>query len=646
MTILTMCEKNFKKFWCYAFFLLIASLSKCEQSFTSNEEKNDNITIRYELDSTTNYGDKMKTLSYDLYEKSTNNTQYDNMQNEFRITSMSNDDDSIRYKLSTSFIQNHMSDKQISMGSQTNSTNANYKRNFTSQEIYGNLMNIEDKNNSMSQEFFENSNKDSNISNIVSYETCQLDNITCIQLCCSPGDRLDDDKCIPEKIKYFLPNVYKYTNDSLQSENKTVDELFQLTIYDPCQENRTLLPYGYQYDYMFFVNGSLYLSHYKIFAKSASYCLAIIEGDKFEVTICSETLDKIFNKTTDDDNNNSLIKNIKIIHVSFHIVSILFLVSIFLVYSILPDLRNVHAFMLRNYSGTLSVAYTLDIVNILIKSDAVGYPICVTLAFFNYFCFLTSFFWLNIMSFHMWWTFREFCSLQRNGRHREKKKLVLYMIYAWGLPFILAIICIIMDFASENLPKILRPEFHAGDCWFAGKEAYLLYYYGIKSICIISSICLSISTAVKIARYEKETGLRLTDSESKRYNDNKKWSNLYLKLFIMLFIVIGIKWSVMTVTWLFGNISNYISYAVNLMDIVQNFFTFIIFVWKKKIKRMLLKRFGCSVFITKARYATNATSSSASTHTITSGEMSMQEKINSCEQRYHHMKNSYDGTEL
>jgi len=308
-----MCEKNFKKFWCYAFFLLIVSLSKSEQSFMSNEEKNNNITIRHELDSITNYDDKMKTPSYDLYEKTTNNTQYDNMQNESRITSMSNDDE------------------------------------------------------------------DSNISNIVLYETCQHDNITCIQLCCPPGNRLNDSKCIPEKIKYVLPNVYKYTNDSLQSENKTVDELFQLIIYDPCKKNRRLLPYGYQYDYTFFANGSLYLSYYKIFAKSTSYCLAIIEGDKFEVIICSETLDKILNKTTDVDNNNSSIKNIKIIHVSFHIVSILFLVSLFLVYSILPDLRNVHAFMLHNYSGTLSVAYTLDIANILIKSDAVGYPICVTL---------------------------------------------------------------------------------------------------------------------------------------------------------------------------------------------------------------------------------------------------------------------------
>lgn len=64
---------------------------------------------------------------------------------------------------------------------------------------------------------------------------------------------------------------------------------------------------------------------------------------------------------------------------------------------------------------------------------------------------------------------REFYSLQKNVRYREKKRLVFYMIYAWGLPFILAVICIIMDFASKNLPKILQPQFRAGDCWFAGK---------------------------------------------------------------------------------------------------------------------------------------------------------------------------------
>lgn len=391
MTILTMCGKNFKKFSCYALLLLVAS-SISAQNFTSNEEKNDNITMGSELDaleSTTNYDDKINTLRYDLYEKSSNNTQYDNIQYEFRVTSTSNDDDSIRYKLSTPPVQNHVDDKQIPMESQMNSTNANYKRNFTSQRIYENLMNIEDKKNSTLHEFVEISNKDSNINNIVSYETCKHDNIICIQLCCSLGERLNanNDKCIPEKIEYILPNVYEYTNDSLQSESKTVDKLFQLTIYDSClKTDHFLLPDGYQYDYKFFANGSLYLSYYKIFAELTSYCLAIIDGNKFEVIICLENLNKISKSTNVPNNTDNQINNLKTIHVSFHIVSILFLVLVFLVYSILPDLRNVHSFMLRNYSGALSIAYTIDIANILITTNAVEYPICVTIGtvYLNY----------------------------------------------------------------------------------------------------------------------------------------------------------------------------------------------------------------------------------------------------------------------
>lgn len=58
---------------------------------------------------------------------------------------------------------------------------------------------------------------------------------------------------------------------------------------------------------------------------------------------------------------------------------------------------------------------------------------------------------------------------------------------------------------------------------FTEFETFALYFYGFFSICTIISICLSISTAVKIARFEKETGNRLTNSESKEYNNNKKW---------------------------------------------------------------------------------------------------------------------------
>lgn len=107
------------------------------------------------------------------------------------------------------------------------------------------------------------------------------------QLCCPLADRLIDDKCIFGENKYPpLPNVYGY-------KNVRMDELFQLVIYDPCQEKHFLLPENYN-DYMIFANGSLYLYYYKIFVKSTSYCLAVINEDvMFVITICSEICDEI-----------------------------------------------------------------------------------------------------------------------------------------------------------------------------------------------------------------------------------------------------------------------------------------------------------------------------------------------------------------
>lgn len=104
--------------------------------------------------------------------------------------------------------------------------------------------------------------------------------------------------------------------------------------------------------------------------------------------------------------------------------------------------------------------------------------------------------------------------------------------------------------------------------------------------------------------------------------------NLYLKLFIVLFITIGIKWLIITASLLSGNVSIYNSYAINLMDITQNLCAFIIFVWKNKIKHMLLKRFGCGLFL-EARYRTNTTSSS----NTMSNEIAMQEMSSSGQAR-------------
>ncbi|XP_029677829.1 G-protein coupled receptor Mth2-like [Formica exsecta] len=612
-----MCRKNLV-FWYCTLFLLVAMSSKTQQNFTGNEEKNDHLTIQYEIDgdSTTNYGDEIKIRLFDLYEKTTNNTQYEDVQYKSRTVSTSNDRE-----------------------------NDDWKQFIFIQEFYENLMRIEDKNNSMinMSHKFGNFSKDNNTSCIIPDETSY--NIICIQLCCPLGYRLNEDECILEKNKYIFPNVYEYMNDSLQTINKTVDELFQLAVYDPCQDQHFML---YDDEYMFFANGSLYLSTIKIFANSTSYCLAMHE-DKYEVTICLESLKScILESFYIEYDIYNYVENHETLRVNYYIVSILLLMSIFVVYSILPELRNEHGFMLRNYSGALSVAYITDFIPILIEAYHIHPSACFIVAFLKYFFFFTTFFWLNIMSFDMWWTFKGFSSLQRNVKQRKRKKLVFYSIFAWSLSFILAIISFMMDITSNmNLYFVIE------DCEFTEMVVFTPYYYGFQSICIISSICLSISTALKISRYENETGNRLANSESRKYNDNKKWSNLYLKLFILLFILMGIKWSMMTIMWLYKYLSlseqllifKYANYFINvivLTDIMQNVCTFIVFVLKKKIMRMLLKRFGCGF-----RCAINATSpSTESTYTITLEEMPMQKKMSSCEQRICYEKDSSCETKL
>ncbi|XP_029177838.1 G-protein coupled receptor Mth2-like [Nylanderia fulva] len=125
-------------------------------------------------------------------------------------------------------------------------------------------------------------------------------------------------------------------------------------------------------------------------------------------------------------------------------------------------------------------------------------------AFFMYFFSLSANIWLITISFDMWRTFREFSSLQRSIRQRENRKLIYYSFYAWGCLFILATFCVIMESVSSRLPEIWRPEFQLGDCWFSKKETLMIYFYNWRSICIISSVCFSISASMNVTKRKRE----------------------------------------------------------------------------------------------------------------------------------------------
>jgi len=72
-------------------------------------------------------------------------------------------------------------------------------------------------------------------------------------------------------------------------------------------------------------------------------------------------------------------------------------------------------------------------------------------------------------------------------------------------------------FAKYNLMR---------EIYFLEMGAEFLYFWPLILLCVVSSICLFIITALKITRYDKDTAHHLKDSESRLYDKNKKWSVL------------------------------------------------------------------------------------------------------------------------
>ncbi|CAL1687356.1 unnamed protein product [Lasius platythorax] len=599
-----MCGKSLTLWYCM--LPLIASFSEHRSNSTSDEKEDNYSTVPYQLGVNTmrNYDDERDMRWYSLHENFTKDNG--DMQYAYSINSTNNhreDEDLVQYKFRAHSSKNHENGSQIMpVESRTISTEAGIKKNFMLWEIHENLTRINDKNDSTSHDFFKNFNRDNDKNNIISHKMCE--NITCIRLCCPFGNRMVDGKCIAKQGKFiFLQNIYGYINDSLQNKSKRVDEEFLLIVHNPCQES------NYYFDprnTMFLANGSFYSPYYNTIVDSTSYCFAVTNLNRFIVYICPEIYE-IMNKARNQNTTIILIKSTifpitstdAIVNVCGHLIVMLFALVMFIVYSILPELRNINGFILCRYSGLVFVGYTVELMTLLIISmDVMVYSICFASALVIYYSILGSYFWLNVMSFDMWRTFNQFRSLPTNVKQQQRRKLIRFSVYGWGSPFMLVIFYGIMDFVP-GVPQNLRPGFGINYCTFSSSTAILLYYWMVIIISNISSIWLCICTGRKIAHYKKDIAHCLSDSESRRFNDNKQWFKLYLMMTKVLFVIICIKMYMYTIFVLYKEDAFSVWYTYVALDMIQHFCIFIIFVWKRKIKQLLLKRFGwqnCSMF--------------------------------------------------
>ncbi|XP_072758913.1 uncharacterized protein [Anoplolepis gracilipes] len=519
---------NSFELWCCALLVFSASSTKPLRNFTINKQDN-NLIVRNKL--SVNFTENDKDTVFNRYNLHKNYIiDYENAQNIFHINSRNNghkNNDSIQNELSVHYAKYFDRRNQIRIrelrADFTKVDNKNYssiendnENYFSNEDDYENYSSYENDN----ENYFSNENDNENY--IIPYETS--DNVTCIFFACIFDDDKFFFKCINGTVEFVFSslNLYSFWNETLQTNYEKISKMTHFFFQGTCPKNTEIIPVEFYNNFennedILFKNGILHLLYVGSF-NDTYFCITIVDHDNYDdvdMVTCTKNLSEIFHKTM--DYNNKIFWLFYTLVLSSVIVTLSFTLIIFLVYCILPELNNIHSFMLRRYISMIFIYHMSHILNLLMKRN---YFICIANVFVNCFTSLASDFWLSLMSFDMWKTFRNLRSLQENVKQQKRKKF-LYSIIAWGSSFILTIIYIIVEFVP-SISESFQLQIEDNISMFHYGAKNLLFNYVPRTICTIFSICLSIHTALTIMRYEKDTAHRLRDSESRCYNENKK----------------------------------------------------------------------------------------------------------------------------
>ncbi|XP_050091955.1 G-protein coupled receptor Mth2-like [Anopheles aquasalis] len=268
------------------------------------------------------------------------------------------------------------------------------------------------------------------------------------------------------------------------------------------------------------------------------------------------------------------------------LVSVPFLVATFVVYTILPELHNVPGMSLMCYVASLAASYLLFG---LARMDVYDHRsvMCLTTAYTVYFTLMASFFWLNIMSFDIYWTFAG-----SRGWMTERQKFSYYSLYAWGTPLLFLSLILLFDH-TELLSYDLRPNVGEEGCFLKNEKlTQFLYVYLPLLLLISANIFFFASTAIRIYKTE-QANVVMMKGNSRRHTKAQHDRNRF-GLYLRLFTIMGVTWSLEIISWLATDSNEYFSswivYVLDFCNCLVGIIIFFMFVWKQRVKKLLVQR--------------------------------------------------------
>ncbi|KAG8179558.1 hypothetical protein JTE90_016128 [Oedothorax gibbosus] len=252
-------------------------------------------------------------------------------------------------------------------------------------------------------------------------------------------------------------------------------------------------------------------------------------------------------------------------------ISIISLLSHLVVFCLVSSARNLPGCCLASLSASLLMAYVCFLAVALMDTTKQS---CADLGMCVYYFFLTSFFWMNIIAFDVWRSFRSVMRELRISSHRVPwRRFLLYSLYAWAVPALLVATVKTLDSSSTVVPWDLKPRFGTeGMCWFGSRKALLVFFAVPLVLVMVLNAAFFLDVTCVISRATIKTSHEAT--LRKRFF-----------MFMRLALIMGL-------TWIIGLVAGYADhvslwYGFIVLNTLQGLFIFVVFSCSSKVKGLL-----------------------------------------------------------
>lgn len=438
--------------------------------------------------------------------------------------------------------------------------------------------------------------------NILVARTCKdriyCNNNPCLRKCCPEGEAFfSDTNCtkysmnsVENEFHSALVNISNFTSSNIDTND------YGLLVGKTCKHSMyalnptdgwSMTPEGY-----------IYINLMDRSHLHDEYCMEMFYN-------YTDYSDGIFPFICFDEIIYETPSHVRILEGIFQSISSICLLITLLVYICIPSLRNLHGKTLMCHVASLFTAYvclslvTLDVSrsqHALENEDPQKQTLCSILGYTLLFAFISSFSWLNVMCFDIWWTFRSTRSPSGTTQSRgQRNRFIIYCIYAWGVACLITSLCILVDYTNVVNYKD-RPQIGVDRCWFLHGLGIgeLIFFTGPVSIILLINLIFFIMTSRNYNRVKSQIKKVMTEPSDQR-NRRFEADRDKLVMNVKLFIVMGI-------TWICEIISNYLNIFLphlleykfflvfDIINCLQGVFIFALFIMKERVYKALFQR--------------------------------------------------------